>query len=229
MLLQVFRELLDGHPVYSRIPFIGLDSLQCLLAVFQLADFFHQSFGFSQAFSLSLRHQRFEPFLGDLRSITLTFHRKGQHPLFGLVFLSLSAHESRRLLALSFIPLSGYRSGLRSSFPARPICCSAFRLSECLNSFADCMAYFALCRLLRQGQVNRFTLSHDSVTCRRSPEVSLTAFDAQPPDLPPVDLMDMGFVVNCLFARHRRPRIRFLFIGSRLCSTLLSGLASRRV
>jgi hypothetical protein len=42
-------------------------------------------------------------------------------------------------------------------------------------------------------------------------------------------LMDMGFVVNCLFARHRRPRIRFLFIGSRLCSTLLSGLASRHV
>src|SRR6516225_2160074 len=107
MLLQVFRELLDGHPVYSRIPFIGLDSLQCLLAVFQLADFFHQSFGFSQAFSLSLRHQRFEPFLGDLRSITLTFHRKGQHPLFGLVFLSLSAHESRRLLALPLFPFPG--------------------------------------------------------------------------------------------------------------------------
>src|SRR4029077_8004327 len=38
----------------------------------------------------------------------------------------LSAHESRRLLALPFIPLTGYRSGLRSSFPARPICCSAF-------------------------------------------------------------------------------------------------------
>jgi hypothetical protein len=53
--------------------------------------------------------------------------RKGQHPLFGLVFLPLSAHESHRLLALPFIPLAGYRSGLRSSFPAWPICCSAFR------------------------------------------------------------------------------------------------------
>jgi len=30
------------------------------------------------------------------------------------------------------------------------------------------------------------TLSHDSVTCNRSPEVSSTAFHAQPPDLPPV-------------------------------------------
>src|SRR5258707_9741667 len=77
--------------------------------------------------------------------------------------------------------------------------------------------------------MNRFILSHDSVTCRRSPEVSSTAFDAQPPDLPPVSLMDMGFAVMCPLARHRRPRIRFLFIGSRLCSALLSGPASRRV
>src|SRR5580700_5780777 len=78
-------------------------------------------------------------------------------------------------------------------------------------------------------RMNRFTLSHDFVTCRRSPEVSSTAFDAQPPDLPPVSLMDMGFAVICPLARHRRPRIRFLFISSRLCSTLLSGPASRRV
>ncbi len=51
----------------------------------------------------------------------------------------------------------------------------------------------------------------------------------QPPDLPPVRLMDLGFAVLCPLARHRRPPIRFLFIGSRLCSTLLSGPASRRV
>src|SRR6202451_3666371 len=77
--------------------------------------------------------------------------------------------------------------------------------------------------------MNRFTLSHDSVTCRRSPEVSSTAFDAQPQDLPPVSLMDMGFAIICPLARHRRPPIPFLFISSRLCSTLLSGPASRRV
>src|SRR5215469_210506 len=145
MLLQVLREFVDGHSVYSRTPFIGLDSLQCLLAVFQLADFFHQSFGSSQAFSLTLRHQRFGPFLDGLRSITPTLRRKGQFPLFGPGFLPLSAHESRRLLAFSFIPLTGYRSGLRSPFPAWPICFSAFRLSECLSSFADCMTYYALC------------------------------------------------------------------------------------
>src|SRR5215469_8310935 len=107
MLLQVLRKFLHRHPVDSRTSFIGLDSLQCLLAVFPLADFFHQSFGSSQAFRLTLRHQRFGPFLGSLRSITPTFHRKGQFPLFGLVFLPLSAHESRRLLAFSFIPPCG--------------------------------------------------------------------------------------------------------------------------
>ena len=32
-----------------------------------------------------------------------------------------------------------------------------------------------------------------------------------------------------LSPKHRRPHIRFLFIGSCLCSTLLSGPASRRV
>src|SRR5215469_365111 len=47
--------------------------------------------------------------------------------------------RSRDLLATPF------RSGLRSPFPARPICCSAFRLVECLNILADCMTYFALC------------------------------------------------------------------------------------
>jgi hypothetical protein len=39
------------------------------------------------------------------------------------------------------------------------------------------------CRTVR---VNRSTLSHVSVTCSRPPEVSSTAFHAQPPDLPPV-------------------------------------------
>jgi hypothetical protein len=32
-----------------------------------------------------------------------------------------------------------------------------------------------------------------------------------------------------LVARHRMPQIQFLYIGSRLCSALLSGPASRRV
>ena len=63
--------------------------------------------------------------------------------------------------------------------------------------------------------------SHDSATHSRSPEVSSTAFRAQPPDLQPVPLMDMGFAVICPLARHRMPLIRFLYIGSHVCSALL--------
>ena len=54
-------------------------------------------------------------------------------------------------------------------------------------------------------RMDRSILSHDSVTCRGSPEVSSTAFDAQPPDLPPVCLVDAGFAVLCQLAPHRRP------------------------
>jgi hypothetical protein len=42
-----------------------------------------------------------------------------------------------------------------------------------------------------------------------------------------VPLMDVGFAIIGSLARHRRPQIQFLSIGSRVCSTLLSDLASR--
>ena len=41
-------------------------------------------------------------------------------------------------------------------------------------------------------------------------------------------LMDLDFVVMCQLVRHRMPLIRFLYIASYLCSTLLSDPASRR-
>src|SRR5207249_9526855 len=62
----------------------------------------------------------------------------------------------------------------------------------------------------------RGAFSHDFATRSRSPEVSSIAFSAQPPNLQPASLMDMGFVVICQLARRRMPPIRFLFIGSRL-------------
>jgi hypothetical protein len=40
-------------------------------------------------------------------------------------------------------------------------------------------------------------------------------------------LMDMGFAIICPLARHRLPQIRFLYIGSYVCSTLLSDASSR--
>ena len=62
----------------------------------------------------------------------------------------------------------------------------------------------------------------------RPPPIRMTAFNAQPPDLQPSPLMDLDFAVSRQLVRLRLPHIRFLFIGSRLCSTLLSDPASRR-
>ena len=70
--------------------------------------------------------------------------------------------------------------------------------------------------------------SHDSATRNRSPEVSSTAFRTQPPDLQPVPLMDMDFAIIGPLVQHRMPQIRFLYIGSCVCSTLLSDPTSRR-
>ena len=70
--------------------------------------------------------------------------------------------------------------------------------------------------------------SHDCVTHSRSPEVSSTAFRTHPPDLHPVPLMDTDFAVSGQLVRHRMPQIRFLYIGSHVCSTLPSDPASRR-
>ena len=65
-------------------------------------------------------------------------------------------------------------------------------------------------------------------TRRRPPEVSSTAFPAHLPDLHPRPLMDEDFAVSCPLVRPGLPHIRFLFVRSRFCSTLLSDPASRR-
>jgi hypothetical protein len=92
-------------------------------------------------------------------------------------------------------------------------------------AFATTMPSADFCRPVR---FDHSTLSPDSETNGRSPEVSSTAFRTQPADLQPVPLMDMGFAIIRPLARHRMPLIRFLYIGSYVCSALLSGPASRR-
>ena len=137
---------------------------------------------------------------------------------------------SRRAFGASLLPSSVKASAICSWF-----FCRLSLIESCVLLAAPyCLGLRPcglLCPLLTPAatvKMNRSILSHDSVTCGRSPEVSSTAFHAQPPDLPPVPLMDMGFAVTCQLARHRMPHIRFLFIGSHLCSTLLSDPASRR-
>ena len=80
----------------------------------------------------------------------------------------------------------------------------------------------------RPVRIDRSTLSPESRTDSRSPEVSSTAFHTRPPDLQPEPLMDVDFVVTSQLVRLRMPLIRFLFIGPCVCSTLLSDPASRR-
>jgi hypothetical protein len=65
-------------------------------------------------------------------------------------------------------------------------------------------------------RVDHSTLSPDSGTCDGPPAIRLTAFNAQPPNLPPAPLMDADFAAIGQLVRRRRPHIRFLFIGSSL-------------
>jgi len=103
--------------------------------------------------------------------------------------------------------------------------CSRSRFRPSSQRIGTTMPSADFCRPVR---IDHSTLSPDSGTNGRSPEVSSTAFRTQPADLQPVSLMDMGFAVIRPLARHRMPLIRFLYIGSYVCSTLLSDLASRR-
>src|SRR6516162_8422733 len=95
-------------------------------------------------------------------------------------------------------------------------------------AFIRCRTNTPAADFCRPVRMDRSTLSPDSGTNGRSPEVSSTAFRTQPPDLQPVSLLDMGFAVICPLARHRMPLIRFLYMGSHVCSTLLSDPTSRR-
>ena len=114
-------------------------------------------------------------------------------------WLAHGLHESRALL-----PTITVRAFIRcrTNMPSADFCCEIK---------APCDAF-----------------SHESATHSRSPEVSSTAFRTQPPNLQPVPLMDMGFAVIGQLARRRMPQIRFLYIGSYVCSTLPPDPASRR-
>src|SRR5215472_1298121 len=109
-----------------------------------------------------------------------------------------------------------------------PMSCAAYSplplpsLRRTVWAFVRCRTTTPAADFCRPVRMDRSTLSPDSGTNGRSPEVSSTAFRTQPPDLQPVLLMDMDFVITCSLVQHRMPQIRFLYIGSYVCSTLLS-------
>src|SRR5437764_8240548 len=94
-------------------------------------------------------------------------------------------------------------------------------------AFIRCRTTTPAADFCRPVGTDHSALSPDSRTNDRSPEVSSTAFRTQPPNLQPVPLMDMDFTVSCPLVQHRMPQIRFLYIGSYVCSTLLSDPTSR--
>jgi hypothetical protein len=61
----------------------------------------------------------------------------------------------------------------------------------------------------------------------RPPQVNSIAFPAHLPDLHPWPLMEMDFAIRCPLLRPGLPHIRFLFVRSRVCSTLPSDPTSR--
>jgi hypothetical protein len=115
--------------------------------------------------------------------------------------------------------LIGWRNATRE-FDVRLLALTVWAF---LTSVSTTPAADFCCRI----SVNYSTLSHESVTCSRSPAISSTAFDTRPPDLPPASLMDTDFAITCSLVRRRRPQIRFLSIGPYLCSTLPSDPTSR--
>src|SRR5215471_13920831 len=96
----------------------------------------------------------------------------------------------------------------RAAYSPLPLTC----LRRTVRAFGSRLPTLPSADFCRPVRMDHSTLSPDSETNGRSPEVSSTAFGTQPPDLQPAPLMDMGFVVICRFARHRMPGIWFLYI-----------------
>ena len=122
-------------------------------------------------FGCGLRHGRFGPLVSAARGFTPAFWVQGQRVL---DFLPRSTHELPVLLAIL------NRSGLRSSFPVRPICCSAFRpwsVSLALPTAGPNMPSADFCSAVRRpyGHLSRLW-----ATRSRPPGVSSIAFGAQP-------------------------------------------------
>ena len=129
------------------------------------------------------------------RGFTPIFWGQGQRVL---DLLPRSTHELPVLLAAL------NRSGLRPSFPARPICCSAFQpwsASLALPTAGPNMPSADFCSAVRRpyGRLSRLW-----ATRSRPPGVSSIAFGAQPPDLRFASLMDMDFATSCPLVRRWR-------------------------
>src|SRR3954467_11074759 len=192
--------LFDGDPVNARRSLVAHHRSQSCFYVVWGTDRLHEMVGGRRAFGFGRRRDRFDLLPARTRGFTPAGERQVQ---LELGWRSRCGHETSERVALSFTPLRG---------PFGPS--------------AGAPAYYALCRLLHRAQ-GASRLPQSRGTRCRSPGVSPAAFLAHPPDLQFWSLMDRDFATSCPLVRPALPHIRFLFVGSRFCSTLPSDGPSR--
>ena len=175
VLLQILRHLAYGHPIHARTTLVGLDSSQCLLAVLPLADLFHQSLRYRPGF----RRVRFAV------SVSVPCP-----PVLGASLLLSVGKASPNCSGWLFcrLPLMS-----RADYSPLPLLC----LRRTVRAFIARAANTPSADFCRPVRTDHSTLSRESTANGRSPEVSSTAFRTQPPNLQPMRLMNMDFVIIC--------------------------------
>ncbi len=185
------------------LPLLAFTRRQRLLAVFPLADFFHPLLGMPDFLLCVSPHSDSVPPSEAVGAAPLL--SSGKARLYWL-FCRLSVLELRRVLIAPFIPLRGPFGPSPLAQLIRPLLTSATRSGRSLAPQS---------RIPRRRQISRGKLDRPR---RATAGFTFSALDGYGTSLPLASSSE-----HCL------PHIQFLFIGSRLCSALLSGPASRRV
>ena len=224
VLPQVGRGVVDGQSVDAGTTLVPTDAFPRCFQVASVAHLLHELVFGGRAVGGSLRREWFGPWLGG--------RRPGVHP-------ARPAPKARRnvywivcrgplMSRESYWPLPIVRAFDGSLRPCGPWLFLPFRVSVSTERAGGSRL---LCPLLtsafRSGHLTTPSVPLHG-TERRSPGVSLTAVTAALPDLQPWPLMDVDFAISRSLVRPRMPRIRFLFVRSRLCFTLPPDPASRR-
>jgi hypothetical protein len=182
----------------------------------------HGLFRQGRVFGCGLRHQWFGLLGFGVQGFTPTLRHQGLRQLLAQSFLPHSTHESPVLLA------SLNRSGLRPSFPARPICFSAFRLWSASLALPTAWPNTPSADFCIRGQD---ALRRPQFQDWNAGQTSRGKFSRPPCAVAESTLrvLDEYGLCDSLPARPTlAPHIRFLSINSHFCSALPSDPASRR-
>src|SRR5215813_7001174 len=115
--------------------------------------------------------------------------------------LQSSAYRTKRCLRRSSSRSSSSSTMFDKSGESGPPCGVPLLILPAVWAFIACAITTPAADCRCTIRVDCSTLSHDSVTCSGSPEVSSIAFHAQPLDLHSALLMDVGFAAICQLTR----------------------------